>query len=322
MIRRRSLAFLGLTAFALSLAGCQREDAAAPAADTPTAAVEALAGSLRDNDLARFSRASVPPAMYARLETRWKEEQAAQPEPSDEERKQFDELLARFTAPDASEKLYAELEPSLDKFEAEMAAQMPLMVAMGSGFLSASVQQNEALSEEQKKHAGEVIGELATWASGLKLGDRDKIRQALDVVAETARALELESIDQMRGFSFEQTLQRGGVVLAGGKRVLALYGLDADRMLDSMQAELVSEQGDQARVRVTYTLLEKPISFEVDMVRQEGGWYTRDAIASTEEQLAAPLSGEGDGAETELGVGPEAEAEAGSEDAATAGSTD
>ncbi len=298
ILRRHTLAFIGLTAAALLLAACQREEGPV-APDSPAAAVEALAASLRQNDLVRFSKLSVPPAMYARLEARWREQQAQQPAPSDEEREEFAQTLARFTDADAEERLYAELEPSLTRFESEMAAQLPLMVAMGSGFISASVQQSDTLSDAQKQHASEVIGALAGWASTLPLGDRDKARQAVGVVADTARRLELESLDQMRDFSFEDTLVRGGTLLGGGKRLMALYGFDIDRTLDSVRVEPVSENGDQARVRVRYTLLDKPMSFEVDMVRIDGGWYSVDAIASTQEQLDAPLSAEDDEAYAE-----------------------
>lgn len=289
MIRRHSLAFIGLTAAALLLVACKREEGVTTP-DSPAAAVQALADSLRENDLVRFSKLSVPPSMYARLETRWREQQAMQPEPSEDEREDFAQTLARFTAADADETLYAELEPSLTRFESEMAAQLPLMVAMGSGFISASVQQNDTLSEAQKQHANEVIGALAGWASSLQLGDRDKARQAIGVVTDTARRLELESLDQMRNFSFEDTLQRGGAVLAGGKRLMALYGLDIDRSLSSVRVEPLTQDGDSARVRVNYTLLDKPVSFEVDMVRVDGGWYSTDAIAGTREQLDAPLT--------------------------------
>ncbi|MBB5014138.1 hypothetical protein [Rehaibacterium terrae] len=288
ILRRHTLAFIGLTAAALLLAACKREEGPA-APDSPAAAVEALAGSLRENDLVRFSKLSVPPAMYARLEARWREQQAQQPAPSDEEREEFAQTLARFTDADAEERLYAELEPSLARFESEVAAQLPLMVAMGSGFISASVQQSDTLSDAQKQHANEVIGALAGWASALPLGDRQKARQAVGVVVDTARRLELDSLDRMREFSFEETLVRGGTLLGGGKRLMALYGFDIDRALDSVRVEPVSENGDRARVRVHYTLFDKPMSFEVEMVRIDGGWYSADAVAGTRAQLDAPL---------------------------------
>lgn len=283
MIRRPLLAIAGLAV--LVLAACSREEAA-PKPDSPVAAIEGLAQSLRENDLVAFSKLSVPPSLYAQMQARWEARQASQPEPSAEERAEVERMLTKLTAPGAEQALYSELEPTLVKFESEMAAQMPLMVAMGSGFVSASIQNNETLSEQQKKHAGEVVGALTGWATTLPVADREKARQATTIVVETARALDIEDAEQLRNLGFEQTLEKGGIVMGGGKRIAALYGLDADSILDSVQATPVSEQGDQAVVKVEYTLLGKPVSFHLDMVRQEGGWYSADALASAQEQLA------------------------------------
>lgn len=288
MNRRHVLAFVGLTTLALALAACKK-DAPTQAADDPAAAVADLAQSLRDNDLVRFSKLSVPAPVYARFEQRWEEQKAAAGEISEEDRASFAEGLGRLTAPDAEATLYAELEPSLIQFETEMAPQLPLMVAMGSGFATASIQQNETLSEGQKQHATALIGALAGWVTTAPLGDREKAREAIGVAVRTARGLDIEDADQMRALSFEQAMQKGGQISGGLKGVLAVYGLDVDATLDSVKAEQVSVNGDNARVKVSYSLAGSPVSFEMDMVRRDGGWYSPELIANAEEQLDAPL---------------------------------
>ena len=64
------------------------------------------------------------------------------------------------------------------------------------------------------------------------------------------------------------------------------HDLDFDAALEGMEAELVSSEGDQARVKVTYPLLDESISFEMDMQRVGEGWYSADAIRQAEADLA------------------------------------
>lgn len=299
MNRRHALAFVGLSTLALALAACKKDEAP-QVADDPAAAVADLAKSLRDNDLVRFSRLSVPAPVYARFEQRWEEQKAAAGEITDEDRASFAEGLGRLTAPDAEQTLYAELEPTLVQFETEMAPQLPLMVAMGSGFITASVQQSDTLSDSQKQHASDVIGAIAGWVTTAPLADRDKARQAIGVAVRTARGLGIESADEMQALNFEQAMRKGGEIGGGFKQVLALYGLDLDASLDSVKTENLARNGDQARVRVNYTLAGNPISFEMDMVRQDGGWYSPELIANAQEQLDAPLVEEDEEVEFEI----------------------
>src|SRR3546814_1615000 len=72
--------------------------------------------------------------------------------------------------------------------------------------------------------------------------------------------LELDSIYALRSITLDQALAKAGIVAAGTKKLLAVYGLDVDKALASVKASEVSRDGEHARVKVSYSLLDKPIT--------------------------------------------------------------
>lgn len=289
MIRKpafRALAALLLTA--LVLAGCRRE----PEADLstvpgdPVAAVQAQAQALRDNDLVRWSKLSLPPELQARSQALW-EQRVAAAEPADpEDAREYADIMARLTAPDAEAALMRDLEPKLAQFEAEVAGQWPLMQATASIFLSAAIEANTELAAAQKTHGRAVANALLDWAQPALITDRARARQAIAALSATARELDLPTLEQARALGYTEAHEKGGVALAGLKQASKAYGLDLDASLEGVRAELLSTEGDQATVRVTYPLLGRDVAFEARLQRVGEGWYDADAIAQAEAELA------------------------------------
>ena len=286
--RLTAWALLALSLLVL-VAACRRDPppAEAHAPGDPVAAVEALADALRDDDLVRWSRLSLPPDLRARSEQAWvRRQQLAEP-PTAEDAAEFQKVMARLTAPDAEQQLLYDLEPKLRQFEGEVAGQWPLMQATLSIFVDAAIQANADLSDEQKAHGGEVAESLMQWVQPALLTDRDRARKAIAVTTRTARELDLQTLDQVRALPMEPALAKGGVALKGIKQVAKIYGLDLDRTLDGVRAEIVDARGDEATVRVTYPLLDREHRFDLEMVRRDGGWYSAQSIADAEADLAA-----------------------------------
>ena len=297
--RKPAWALLALLSLVFALGACRREAPdAAQAPGDPVAAVKGLAGALRDNDLVRYSRLSLPPDLHARSETLWQRRQAEAEPPTAEETQDYAELMARLTAPDAETALMQDLEPKLAKFESEISGQWPLMQATPSIFLNAAIQANTELSEAEKAHGGEVVASLMAWAQPALFTDRERARQAVAALSRTARQLDLPTLDQARALPMLPALEKGGVALAGLKEVGRAYGLDLDRSLDGVQAELVSSEGDTARVKVSYPLLDKTVSFDMELLRRDNAWYSAEAIRQVEAELA----------EADAGPAPETEA--------------
>lgn len=304
--RKPAWALLALLSLVFALSACRREPAdAAKAPGDPVAAVEGLAGALRDNDLVRYSRLSLPPDLHARSEALWLRRQAQAEPPTAEEAQEYADLMARLTAPDAETALMQELEPKLVKLESEISGQWPLMQATASIFLNAAIQANTELSDAEKAHGSDVVASLMAWAQPSLFTDRERARQAVAALSRTAKTLDLPTLDQARALPMLPALEKGGIALAGLKDVGRAYGLDLDQSLDGLRAELVSSEGDAAQVKVSYPLLDKTVSFDMQMLRSDDAWYSAEAVRQAEAELAeaeadtAPAGDGGDPPSTE-----------------------
>ena len=265
--------------------GCnQQQNASSPAAPAanvaPTTADAAIAVSikaLRDNNIAALIDNALPAAEAVKLKADWNKDMASEPI-TDEDRKQFAEQMATLTAPDAEAKMYAQIQPKLAEFDKQSAQQMPMMIAMGQGFAKSAIAQNKDLSDAQKKQAQDLLDATAQWAQSTKFTDPALVKAAIAEICKTARALNLKTADEARGLSYEQAMQKAGIVLGGVKAVLAVYGLNIDKTLDSVKVEPGAASGDAAKVMVTYTAFDKPFTTEAEMVKVDGRWYGKHAI--------------------------------------------
>jgi hypothetical protein len=283
-IVRRTVGFLVLAAV-IGLASCKRgEEAAAIAPATPTGSIDAAVASLKSGDLKALFESQVPPKHLERMRAEWTDE-IAKEEISEEDRREFDETMARLLAADAEAQLMAELEPQLVKFETEIAPQMPMMIGMGRGLAMSGIQESKDLSPEQKQQAIAGLDALAKWVQETKFSDRELARKAIAHLTASAREMKLETIDDVRALSFDEALARGSVALKGAKQVLAVYGLSLDETLNSVKTEVLSETGDQARVRVSYSVFGQPVTLEIDMVKVDGRWYGKKGLAELDQAV-------------------------------------
>lgn len=279
----------------LALAGCgNKQDqaveasraAVAASAESPTAAVTSSIRNLRDNNFQALVEASLPPQYLQQMRADWQAKVDEKPI-TDADRIEFKQSLERLTAPDAEAKLWTELEPQLDKFRKEAAMQMPMMVGIGRGVLASALQQSEDLSETQKQQAVKGVDAFARWVETAPFTDPEHAKQAIGLVCLTARGLELTSLDDVRALSFDQMLGKAGIAAAGLKKILGIYGFSIDQALDGARTELVSNDGDQARVKVSYTLFDTPLEFENDLELFEGRWYGQQSLAQMREQATS-----------------------------------
>ena len=256
----------------------------APAA-TPDQAVLASVRALRANDINAFLSAAMPAPEVAKIKADWAKHMAEKPI-TDDDRKKFTEQMTKLTAPGAEDKLYAELEPQLKKFDQESAAQMPMLIAMGQGFVQSSIQQSKDLTDEQKKQSAALVTAAGAWAQNVKFTDPALVKAAIAAVCQTARDLNFKSLDEVHALTYDQGMLKAGIALGGVKRVLAVYGLNLDQSLDSIKAETLSNAGDTAKVKVTYTAFDQPFTTESDLVKLDGKWYGKQAIEKWQKKLA------------------------------------
>jgi hypothetical protein len=227
----------------------------------------------------------LPAGEVAKIKGDWAKKMTEDPI-TDEDRKKFADQMAKLTAPGAEDKLFAEAEPQLKKLEAQ-AAQIPMMIAMGQGFLQSAIQQNQDLTEEQKKQSAALVDAAAKWAQGVKFTDPALAKAAIAAVSKTARDLNFKSLDEVRALNYDQGMVKAGIALAGAKQVAGAYGLKIDEWLDSVKTETVSTTGDAAKVKVTYSAFGQPFTTESELVKADGKWYGKQAVEKWQKAQAA-----------------------------------
>ena len=305
---RMSLRFLAIAALLLSVTACKKEAASPVAAtSTPNGAIQAAVSTLKNNDLKGLVESQVPPADLAKIKADFKKDMDEKP-PTDKDRQKFAETMTQLTAPDAEAKLMAQLEPQLQKMDTQLQAQMPMYVGLVKGLAAGAIQENKELTEAQKEQALKSVDALAKWAESTKFTDRERAKKAIAAICNAARSLGMKDIDQLRALSFDQALDKGGVAVKGAKQALDAYGLSLDATLDSVKATTVSEQGDNAKVKVEYTFLGTPISYETEMVKIDGRWYGKQTVEQLRKpKVEKPTSEPGDNAGGDADDAPEGE---------------
>lgn len=287
----RSTRVLALLLLALSLAACRREpEPVVGAPQEPVAAVEALAGALRDGDLRRYADLSLPPPMRAQQIELWRRQMAVAPPVAAETVQRYNDLMTALTAPDAEATLWAEAEPRLAAIQQQVGPRWTMGVTMMSGFAKTAIAADPTLSGAEQGHATAVVDAVAAWANDpALLTDPARNKAAIGIVVRTARELDLPTLDAARALEHDAMLDKAGVAFRGAKAVAAAFGVDVQAALSQVQAEVVEidAAGDRATVRVRYPLLGREVAFEQPMVRIDGGWYREDAISALSEALAA-----------------------------------
>ncbi|UXI68591.1 hypothetical protein [Tahibacter amnicola] len=288
-----------VAALGLAIIGCGKEDAAgtsptaavvAPA--TPDGVIVAAAKNLKAGNIDALIQSALPPEEYAKVKADWAKEMNETPA-SDEEKAKFAENMTKLTASDAEDKLWAELEPKLKEMDAQMAQQMPMMVAMGKGVIQSSIQQNQDLNDAQKQQASQFVDALGNWVQSAKFTDPELAKKSIKIVCDTARKINLKTLDEARALSYEQAMQKIGVGFLGLKDVLALYGFSIDKTLDSIKAETVSSDAATAKVKVSYTVFDTALTAESDLVKVGDRWYGKemmDSLKKHKEGAAAPAA--------------------------------
>lgn len=263
--------------------------AAAPAAKTegPDAAIQTSVTLLKQGDFAGLMQHALPPAEFAKAKADWGKD--AQPV-TDEDRKKFSDTMVKLTEPDAETKLYAELEPQLKAFDAQYQQQIPMYVSMGSGWLQGLVQQNKDMSEAEKQQALAAINATGAWVQKTRFTDPEAVKKVLAVVTKAARAMNLKTADEARALTYEQSMQKAQIGFQGLKEALAVYGFSLDQTLDSVKSEVVSNDGKTAKVKISYTLFDTPLTGETEMVNQDGRWYGKHALDKAEDKAAATVA--------------------------------
>lgn len=284
--------FLITSALCTALVACGGDDAGKPESSQaamesakkaaeqkkgPAETLNAAFDALENDDLNTFLALMAPEDAVEKMRKDFKEEQDPS-EITDEARAEFNETVAKLTAPDAEEKLMAELEPQL----AEMGPQLPMMMGFGQMMVQSGIQENADLDDARKQQAMDASNAVFQKLQGVNLTDRELAKQAIGVVTSTARELDLTTLDAVYEMSFDDMLYKAGIVLGGTKELLNVYGLDLNAVISSMNAKVVDESGDAATVEISYDLFGTPQTTTAELVKKNDRWFSADMIEQIE----------------------------------------
>lgn len=241
---------------------------AASTAPDPAQEVLGLARMLRSNDLVGLAQAAIPSDAYEELRRGY---ESHRDEPiSESDRAEFAEKLAKLSAPDAVDRLMTEIEPQL--LEARPKAPSAILMGLGAAQL-ALLSDESKLSDEQRESLQRALPGFQDWVTSTDFLSSTAMREALTLVTDAVRRTGIEDIGQLQSMSFEQALAQAESVLAASKQALLIYGLDVDAIADSMQVQVLDNDGTTARVRTTVTVFDAPIFIDHDLVLVDGHWY-------------------------------------------------
>ncbi|MCI4567893.1 hypothetical protein [Lysobacter sp. CFH 32150] len=261
------------------LAACQRQPQGGET--RPAQAVQALADRLRDNDLTGFAAMAVPPALHAQLEAGWRDGRSRWPLdelPLDE---RLPGLLAVLSAKDAETKLQATFDREFARAGRDLQA-----AAAALGLFGMQYVRNEGdYSAEERAHYLQSIDALSRWASAAPLSDPQRARRTIALLTAAARRSGIDDDADFAALGMADSLDRLQPVFAAFKRTFAGYGLDLDASFASVDARLLQQTGDSARVRLHYRLGPGEIDSVVSMQRIDGRWYLRDYLRHAEASL-------------------------------------
>ena len=240
----------------------------------PALQIRDLARVLRANDLGGLVNALVPPSQYQVMRQAYEMQRLQPITPA--ERKKFSEGIAKLTDANAVDKFMLEIEPKL--VEARPKAMGALLIGMGA-LQVALASDDSQLTAEQRAALQRAMPGIQKWAAETDFLSSISMRQAFSLLSDAARNTGVRSIDELKMLSFEQALSKAGTLLAASKQALYLYGLDVNAIADSLQVQVLKQEGKSARVRTTITIFDAPISSEMDLVLLEGRWYSKTSIA-------------------------------------------
>ena len=281
-----------LGACLLALPGCrpQAGDEVAAPADTraarkPAQAVRQLTAHLRHNELEAFAMEAVPPGMHARLVVAWSEGRTRWPLDELPFGRRLPAILAALAAPGSEKKLQQAFDRQFAGAGRELRSAAETLGVFGTRYVA----EEGDYSEDERLHYTQLIAAASRWGMDAPLGDRNRAGHSIAQLAAAARRTGLDSADDFREAGMATSLRKLGPFAGAFKVVLLRYGLDLNADLDTLDASLQQQTGDQAKVRMRYRFAGTEIDTVVSMRRIDGRWYVEDFLRHAEAAIARPL---------------------------------
>jgi curli biogenesis system outer membrane secretion channel CsgG len=251
----------------------------------PHVMLEAAIGALRANDLNALIQISGGEKLYTELESEWSQQSASTI--TDKDRAEFESLRQMFASEEAEEQLMAMLEPQL----AGLKEQMDGLIALVQMMAAEKLDQTQALEDDGKRQVRDALDSVVKWLRDTDVTSPQRARQAIGVAGDLFRQLDVSSLDEMATLDLPQAIGKGSMVLAGVKQILSVYDLSVNNILDSFEAETISNDGQTATVRTKIEFLGVPYETDSEFVWSEGQWQPVEAMSTLGAVMAEEAGG-------------------------------
>lgn len=268
---KNKIQFILVVAIMLLLQACGDKDAPKTAInmDSPDGALMSMVNSLKNNDIKALMQMSMSTEEYDKAVADFENKKNG---PTDAQKAQFAQTMQMLTSEGSVDQIMAMITPQLEQVK----PQFSMMLMMGKGMAAQSIQSNPDVPEDQKETAINVANAMIDFLSNNDVLSEETTRKAVTAAVETAKSLNISSLDELQAMSFDQAMNKAGVVMGGFKNVIDVYGISIDDLLDSIEVSDVVESGDTATMKVAYSFLGQDFSQEVSMQKVNGKWKPKN----------------------------------------------
>jgi hypothetical protein len=251
------------------LQACGGNDESTAKVDTssPDGAMLSAINALKNNDIKALMQASMSKTDYDKSVAEFEK---AKTSPSESDKAQFAQMMGMLTADGAEDQLMAMATPQLE----QMRAQLPMLLMMGKGMASQAIESSAEIPTEQKETVTKTANALMDFVSNNDILSEEVTRKAISAAVNTAKSLDMKSLDQLQNMSFDDAMGKASLVMGGVKDVLNVYGISLDDVLSSVKISDVDNQGETAVMKVAYDFLGQSFTQNVKMHKKDGQWLS------------------------------------------------
>ena len=252
---------------------------------TPEQTVSGWVSALKRNDVKAAMLLGTTPEEYLDL----RKELAGAWVDTPESNQRFTSDFADLLAPDASDRLFAQIQPHL--------LQVPMYSGMFASVADSLLAElgtddaNESLSSEQVASATEVLNALKSWAARTDFSDEKRAKTAINTLVSAFRAANVRSASDWARLSDDVRVGKLDFALQALKGITKAYDLNIDNLLSSTSVS-AGKALDQSEVRIGYKVFEARGSSMIKMFLRDGEWFFWDRTAAVKVQEADPAKAE------------------------------
>ena len=234
---------------------------------TPEQTVNAWISALKRNDVKAAMLLGTTPEEYLELSKDLSNDYLDSPESNASFATDFADLLA----PDASARIFAQVQPSL----ALANVYRDSFAGMADGLLQefGSNEADSQLTPDQLAAAQEVLQAFKAWAMRTDFSDEKRARASIDALVSAFRAANVRSATDWSKLSDDARVAKLNFALQAAKGIFKSYDLDIDKLLASVVATPGKQTADANEVRIAFKVFEARGSSMFKMYQRSGEWF-------------------------------------------------